>query len=400
MFRYFIISSFVIFTMHCNAQSDKILSGPMTSYIDAYGTQIWFLLDGEVKKISIDIRDYENDNLVEYDFEVINTYNTSKIPYTVLLDNLQPNMEYLASVFIDDIFVQEIDIFTRRPHLDDIQFLLGSNSGDKSNQIFHYMKQTNSDFMVWLGGHVKINDANSFENMLDDYVNTRLNSTLSDFLSSTPQIATWGDLDFPLSSNMSWDLKEKMHSVFKLFWPNSVKKTYNYTYFDYGAYQRYSYNDVDIFLLDAQTFREDDKTSLYGDKQIERLFQEIKDNGATFTVIASPKPFSFESKESFINYKKQFDYFMYRLQIAEINGLVLVSAGGELGTQMNQYKLSNNDLNSYVHEFNFSSIESNNYSLINISGKSGDRILSFETYNENGNLMYRKNLHQKDLCIN
>ena len=53
-----------------------------------------------------------------------------------------------------------------------------------------------------------------------------------------------------------------------------------------------------------------------------------------------------------------------------------------------------------IYEFNFPPLSSNTYSLINISGKQGDRIFSFETYNENGNLIYRKKLHQNDLRSN
>ena len=40
----------------------------MTSFVDSYGTQIWFLLNNDVKKIEIDISDYENDRLKEYSF--------------------------------------------------------------------------------------------------------------------------------------------------------------------------------------------------------------------------------------------------------------------------------------------------------------------------------------------
>ena len=66
-------------------------------------------------------------------------------------------------------------------------------------------------------------------------------------------------------------MRDSAYFAFDLFWPNSVRKNYNYTYYDYGTYQRYTYNDVDVFLLDSRTFNNDN--TLYGDKQLERLFQ-------------------------------------------------------------------------------------------------------------------------------
>ena len=119
------------------SQSNNVVAGPMVSFVDSYGTQIWFLLKEGAQKIQIDITDYEKDQLLEYDFDVVNHYNLNKyIPFTVVLDDLSPNHEYIASVYVDNVFIKEIDIFTKRPHLDDLQFLIGHNSGVDSDKIF------------------------------------------------------------------------------------------------------------------------------------------------------------------------------------------------------------------------------------------------------------------------
>ena len=377
----------------------------MLSYIDGYGTQIWFLLDRSVEKIEIDVRDYENDNLIEYSFIVTNDYDLDQIPFTVSIETLLPNTEYIASVFVDDVFVKDVDIFTKRPHLDDIQFLLASDLDNQSKHMFPYMKETYSDFMVWLGGYVSFNFPISLEHIISNYVSLRKDDKVADFMSSIPQIATWNQRDYGLGMNSPFSLKDTSHIAFDLFWPNSLKKTYNYTFFDYGLYQRYTYNDVDLFLLDAMTFRSEDKSQLYGDKQIERLFQEIKNTGATFTIIASPLPFTFDTKESFLNYQQEFEYFLYRLEVAEIKGVVLLSANSSSGTMMNEYKLAKRLDGSIsnkksLFEFNISPLSMNNYSLVSVSGKQGYRVFSFETYNQNGNIIYRKSLYENDLKIN
>tara|TARA_B100000902_G_C27270027_1_gene895815 strand:+ start:5 stop:1228 length:1224 start_codon:yes stop_codon:yes gene_type:complete len=401
----FFVSFLILICSLSYAQSDKVFAGPMLSHVDAYGSQIWFLLDSSAKKIKIDVRDYENDQLIEYSFNVLNKDKRSKIPYTISIETLEPNTEYRASVFVDNEFIKELDIFTKRPHLDDIQFLLGSNLGNPSEKIFHHMTKTNSDFMVWLGGHVSFSSPITFEEIILKYIDVRSNDALNNFMSSTPQISTWGQADYGLDIGVLFELKDNSHQAFDLFWPNSSQKTYNYTYFDYGTYQRYTYNDLDLFLLDAMSFMTEDKSVLYSTKQLDRMFQEIKNNGATFTIIASPLPFTFDTEESYLQYKKEFDYFLERLDVAGVNGVVLLSTGNTSGTIMNEYKLpkklgESKYVKKSLYEFHFSPLHMNTYSMVSISGKKGYRVFSFETYNENGNLIYRKSLYERELKIN
>ena len=119
--------------------------------------------------------------------------------------------------------------------------------------------------------------------------------------------------------------------------PKFCKKTYNYTFYDYGTYQRYTYNDLDVFLLDSQTFQS--KKSLYGDNQIDRLFKEVNNTGATFTIIASPTPFTFDSEDTFLNYKEEFDYFLYKLDMSDLDGVVLLSNSSVNKNFMQQYDM-------------------------------------------------------------
>ena len=395
----FYISFFLISCLF--SQSNKVISGPMLSYIDGYSTQIWFLLDSEVKTVEIDIRDYENDKLLEYDFDVINPHDLDEVPLTIQLETLLPNKEYIMSVVVDGVFIKEMDLFTKRPHLDDLQFLISSDLGNPSPDIFSHMSNTHSDFMVWLGGHVSSDGAIDLNNIISSYTDVRKDAKLNHFMSSTPQISTWGELDYGLDINAPFSLKKTTYNAFEMFWPNSLKKTYNYTFFDYGTYQRYTYNDVDLFLLDAMTFRTEDKSVCYGDKQIERMFQEMQNTGATFTIIASPLPFTFDTEDAFLNYQREFNHFLYRLEMSDLDGIVLISAGGEISTAMNTYtwsdEITNKELS--ISEFNFCPLNMDTYSLINVSGKAGYRVFSFETYNENGTLVYGKKLYQNQLKL-
>ena len=55
----------------------------MFSYVDSYGTQIWFLLESGTSQIDLDIKDYDNNSLLEYTFEVVNKYNLKQFPFTI-----------------------------------------------------------------------------------------------------------------------------------------------------------------------------------------------------------------------------------------------------------------------------------------------------------------------------
>lgn len=399
---YFLFLTF-LYSAICYSQSGKVVAGPMMSFLDSYGTQIWFLLEVDAQKIELDITNYQNDKLLEYDFDVVNEFGFDNyIPYSILLDDLAPNTEYVASIYVDSVFIKEIDIFTQRPHLDNVQMLMGHNMSS-STTLFKHMQNTRSDVMIWLGNHVNIESPYSLQSIYTNYVNVRKNKHLNNFLSSLPQIATWSNLDYGFTHQPNSKLiKDTIHTVFELFWPNSLQKTFNYTFYDYGTYQRYNYNDVDVFLLDAKTFKSEDKSILYGDKQLDRLFQEINNLGSTFTIIASPVPFTFESEESFVNYHQEFNYFMSKLNISDANSIILISAGDVDGTKLYRYNTgAKNEFQSTksIYEFNISSLSKNEYSMISFKGSKKQRKMFFETYNENGNLLYRKHLTQAQLAF-
>ena len=54
----FIVS--VLFSCLLFSQTNKIISGPMLSYIDARSAQLWMLLEADVKTVQIDINNYDN----------------------------------------------------------------------------------------------------------------------------------------------------------------------------------------------------------------------------------------------------------------------------------------------------------------------------------------------------
>lgn len=405
----------LLFSCFLFSQTNKIISGPMISYIDARSAQLWMLLEPDAKTVQIDVSNYDNTKFLNYEFNVKNPHNFKNyIPVTIPIEALRPNTEFVLSVSIDSVkFNKKFDLYTARPHLDDTHFLIGggvSELNDKNEVIFNTMKNMNSDFMIWTGNNISSNlsvDNIDFRSLVDQYVKTRSNPALNEFLQSTPQIATWDEVDYGMmNGGINWALKDTAFYAFDMFWPNSLKKTYNYTFWDYGVYQKYSYNDMDVFLLDSRFFREktsNESPSMFGDTQIERLFEEINKSGATFTFIVSPTPFLFPGDESLVNYKNQLEHFMYRLKMSGSEGVILLSGQGT-ETQFKKYDKDPNWSNMRfwhpIYEFNFGSltnVNSQNFSRIKVEGKSGKRVCIIETFNETGERLFIKRIHEDEL---
>ena len=61
----YVFSLCLLFSLNVYPQASKVISGPMLSFIDSHGTQMWFLLESDAKQITVDVRDYYTDKLLE-----------------------------------------------------------------------------------------------------------------------------------------------------------------------------------------------------------------------------------------------------------------------------------------------------------------------------------------------
>ena len=86
---------------------------------------------------------------------------------------------------------------------------------------------------------------------------------------------------------------------------------------------------------------------------------------------------------------------MEKLKTHNKNGLFLISIGSENEPRLFHHRLD--EKSSFIYEFTLPVLGSNNYSMISLKGPKKNRIMSFETYNKNGNLLYRRNFDQNQL---
>ena len=409
-------------------EKSKLIAGPMLSYIDNYHAQMWLLVSKETKEVTIKMENFDEDrnktlvydltdpksfnNSSWFDFHISDYNNGDEIPVVLTIEELLPDSEYHVKIYLDSVMVEEdMEIYTPRNFLADIYFLLGhnlnlSNENDKGDKILNTMSEFESDFMVWMGNNVSFNksESNSFKKMLEKYKSIRKRESVNHFMKKMPHIATWNYKDFGLNtSDTRFALKDSTLMAFNLFWPNAPKKTYNYTFREYGVYKRYDYEDVEIFMMDNRMF----KTALnqydpqfFGDNQMNRFINEIMGSNAAFKFIICGNSILTEGEddEPFKDYSKEYEEFMRRLHLSRINGVVFIT-GDTDKTEL----IKEDRENAYpLYELKFPGLSpeglfDGNFARIKVEGEYRKRICSIQVYDEIGKEVFKKRIHQTEI---
>ncbi len=415
------------FSQTYNYDSKKLLCGPMLSYIDNYHTQMWMLVSSDCKKIRLELENFDEEitKIINYDITNPNILNNSKwydfsiskynygneIPITINLDELIPDTEYHVDLFIDNnLIVDDMEIYTPRNYLNDIHFILGhdldiNDDNDNGDKILEVMIEKKSDFMVWLGNNVNItSNNNSFKEVIEKYKYIRKRPLVNQFMKSLPHIAIWDYKDYGINtSDNRQSFKDSSLLAFNLFWPNAPKKTYNYTYNDYGVYKKYDYQDVELFLLDNRFFKssiELKNPKLLGEKQLARFLDEIMSSGATFKFIVCGNSFLTEGSKNngFKNYENEFNEFIERLHLSRINGVIIITSDTKKASVTKL--LRDNAYPLYQFSFNGLSNDGNNigeFARIKIEGGYNKRTLKYEVFDHNNNIVINKNIHESEI---
>lgn len=153
---------------------------------------------------------------------------------------------------------------------------------------------------------------------------------------STPTYAIWDDHDFgtndcwggPEIDSPAW--KRKVWEVFKEQWANPY---YGGGEKQPGVWFDFHIADVHFIMLDGRYYRTDPKIenpSMLGPVQKAWLLDKLKHSKATFKVIASPVPWTFESKgdslDTWNGYRAERGEIFDLIRDEKIGGVVLLSA--------------------------------------------------------------------------
>jgi len=154
-------------------------------------------------------------------------------------------------------------------------------------------------------------------------------------VSSVPVFAIWDDHD--CATNDVWmgpyrdrpDWKTSQLEGFKINWNNPGYGIEEWP----GCWFKFSIADVDFFMLEGRFYRTDPlgpNPSLLGPVQKAWLLEEVKKSKATFKVLASPVPWSFntkgESRDTWNGFRDEREEIFSFFEENKVDGIVLISA--------------------------------------------------------------------------
>lgn len=426
-------------------QKNGIISGPWAGNVELRNATIWVEVTPQVKSVAVNFTAEKGvTQTKKYTGELGKEFNPVKLE----LNGLEMNKTYNYAIVIDGKPVKTTystkfttkELWQWRKPAPDFSFLTGSCSyfnetiydrpgkpygGDSS--IFETMANTPASFHLWLGDNWYTREVDYFTAWGLNYRASRDRSLpiLQRFWASMPQYAIWDDHDFgPNDGNSSFVLKEESREVFKNYWLNP-----SYGENGKGIYTKFSYNDVDFFLLDARYFRDADdlpdsvngqpnpQKRMYGDEQLRWLQNALLTSNATFKIIATGSqvlnPYSpFDCVRSF---PLDYNELMRIINENKING-VLFFTGDRHHSEVIKversgtyplYDVTVSPYTSGTHKFGgseknnparvFGLDEKQNFGKVTVSGKNKDRILKVDFIGTKGENLGTWSVGEKEL---
>jgi alkaline phosphatase D len=443
------------------AQTQNIIAGPMLGNIELRNATIWAELKPNTKANLFYWK--KNTNPVKTAIAV--TANNAPmqwfnvVKYAIV--NLEPNTTY------EYIIEPNITKFTTMPKLahsfttkqlwqwrgnaPDVTFLTGScayfNYAEYDrpgkpygldSTIFLTMANEKADFMMWLGDnwYTREIDFSSHYGMENRASQDRRQKVLQPFLKAMPHYAIWDDHEFgPNDADGSFIFKETAKKVFDNYWCNPTSGQDGK-----GTYTKFSFSDVDFFMLDDRYFRTSDKLkdtvdgkpntekAMIGKQQMEwlkasLLFANNNNNGpgnqtnnASFKIICvgsqvlSPK----SRFDKWADFKTEFNELVQFIKDYNITGVVFFS-GDRHHTEINKvpqegmyplYDITISPLTSSGHEFGKEGDNTfrvlgvdkiQNYGQIKVTGKPKERILTINIMDIKGKQVATYSIKQNEL---
>jgi len=449
MKKLFIVLTFILLSRYIFAQ---IVAGPMLGYVEHREAAIWVEVDAKVGKISIEYwpkTNLQNKIIIQFKGELKNRYN----PITFELPELQMNTAYQYQFVIDGKAISPSkiyefktkDLWEWRKPAPDFKFLFGScvyindsiydRPGKPYGQnpiILEKMADTEADFNIWGGDNLYLREADysSASGIAYRYSHDRAALELQRVLAARPNYAIWDDHDYgPNDSNHSYGLKNVTYNCFKNYFP---QRNYGYNSTE-GIYQSFKYSDASFFMMDDRFYRSAnelpdmldgkpnaDKT-YYGNQQLNWLKNALISSNAVFKFIVNGSQIlnPVADKECLRSYDTEFKELMKFIQTNKINGVVFIT-GDRHFTEMHKistpgfydmYDFTSSPITSGVYavdktkeNINPTRVEGslfigNSYSRIGISGPKKERKITFEIFDQQGQLKWEYSINQAQLTV-
>jgi alkaline phosphatase D len=435
-----------------------IVAGPMLGFVELRTANIWCEVSHSTQKVSIS---YKKDggssasSSVVYKGTLGQEYNPVSFQLTGLDFNTSYQYEITAlagqKAFRKSGKFRTTDLWQFRKNAPDIVFLTGSCAyfneppvdrkfaeisnphtpakpygGDSS--IFESMAKENAAFTLWLGDNWYYREVDFASEWGLNYRAslTRRLPVMQNLMKAMPQLAIWDDHDYGHNdADKTFPMKKESLDIFKKYWANP-----SYGDNGEGIYTKYSYSDVEFFLMDDRWYRSNDKMSptingkpneekrMWGEKQMDWLKNALAGSLATFKFIVTGSqtlnPISpFDCLQS---YPAEFNELMEFLNSQKVSGVIFLT-GDRHHSEVIKYerpqayplydvtsspftsgigRVFGNEINNPARIAG-TLVEAQNYTRVSISGVPGARSVKVEFLGIKGEKLAEWNISAQEL---
>lgn len=436
------------FSQVFSQQKQGIVSGPMIGHTDQRSTVLWLEASGS-KSFRLKLSPSKTGHQIG---QVIDSSNGNYI-IRFNIGGLEPGTAYRYELLGKGTGALASGSFStqslwqyRRP-APDFSFLTGScayfnepvydrpgKPYGSDSVIFSAMAKEKADFMLWLGDNWYLREVDFYSEWGVHYRPSRDRATkvLQPLLRAMPHYATWDDHDYGWNNaDKSYPLKTTAREVFKKYWTNP-----SYGQEGEGIYTKFTWNDIDVFMLDSRWFRSNDEMAdsvggqpnadkrMFGKKQMEWLknaLLESRYNGnISFRLIATGSqvlnPLS--TKDCLVHYPVEYAELMAFLDQYNINGVIFLTGDRHHSEVIKRerkgryplYDITSSSLTAgiartYGDEKNnpdrvSMEVTEHNYSRISVTGPKDQRKLTVEFMNIKGEKITEWSVLLKDVSGN
>ncbi len=287
--------------------------------------------------------------------------------------------------------------------------------------IFTSIASAKPDLMLWIGDNVYFRepDWESESGMRYRYAHTRQLPELAPLLASTPQYATWDDHDYGANdSDRTYPLKDVALRIFADYWPSNRLGSTGVP----GVFQKFTWADVDFFLLDDRYHRTPNDVPsspakmMWGEAQLAWLVESLAASTAPFKVVVNGNQVlhrnsGAEALPQFAEYER----LMSAIRDAKIEGVVFLSGDRHHGILFREqlegmyplYELTTSPLTAglskaregvgfpYVVPGTY--YEGRNYATLSFEGPRTDRRLTIRLHDVAGKTIWERPIAASEL---
>lgn len=330
-----------------------MLHGPMVGQVTGHSASFWVRTADEAR---VQIKASVDKSMAH---PVVSDVSVSRAEedYTAIatLTGLMPDTRYYYQVFINDRLVENPDGYSfrtyprnNRPAAFTVAFGGCAGYVPKNERMWDVIKEKKPLAFLAMGDNVYINLIEHAHHPMAmqhySYYQRQSRPEFRRLVSSTSVYAIWDDHEFtddiwlgPYRHKPYW--KMPLLEQFRENWINPSWGTEDWQ----GVWHSFSIGDVDFFMLDGRFYRtnpyakEPSKANNYalyptmlGPVQKKWLLNELKNSSATFKVIASPVPWSYEAKpgsmDTWNGFREEREEIFRFLTENGIDGVVLLAA--------------------------------------------------------------------------